>query len=163
MNSTESIHYYLQCGAIRHAIRVCIANELYDELVGVAVGYCAEKEAKHILNTYGVPNQALVREDSLIKLYYKCGYVKDAILLAIQSQLWTQLREICHSELLHETPKFVVEDVILDMALQALKNDTSLIDIVIDLIIMSSDSNFSLITQTIQDYGISLTTSCVYT
>lgn len=131
----------------------------------VAVGYCAEKEAKHILNTYGVPNQALVREDNLIKLYYKCGYVKDAIHLAIQSQLWTQLREICHSELLHETPKFVeVEgNEILDMALvmmKMVKNDTSLVDIFVDLIIMSGDSNFSLITQTIQDYGISLRTSC---
>lgn len=71
MNSTESIHYYLHCGAIRHALRVCITGELYDELVSITVQYCGQQEAKHILHTYCTPNQALIREENLVKLFYK--------------------------------------------------------------------------------------------
>lgn len=71
MNSSESIHYYLHCGAIRHALRVCITGELYDELVSITVQYCGQQEAKHILHTYCTPNQALIREENLVKLFYK--------------------------------------------------------------------------------------------
>ena len=175
MNSTESIHYYLHCGAIRHALRVCITGELYDELVGITVQYCEQKEAKHILHTYCTPNQALIREENLVKLFYKvtlisfrykvllffllfsqCGLARDAIMLAIENQLWNQLREICESELSRETRDFAIPDHVLNSALEALKSDTSIIDIVIDLIIMSSSGNFGLITQTIQEYGINV-------
>lgn len=77
-------------------------------------------------------------------------------MLAIESQLWNQLREICESELSQETRDFTIPDHVLNSALEALRNDTSIIDIVIDLIIMSSSGNFSLITQTIQEYSINV-------
>ncbi|KAJ6222180.1 hypothetical protein RDWZM_000725 [Blomia tropicalis] len=131
LNGTESIHYYLNCGAVRHAIRVCIANELYDELAIVAVEHCSPNESRHILEIYCRPNRELINEETMVKLMYKCSLV-------------------------HEAIRFLIGDQILEMALQALKNDSTLIDIVIDLIIMSSPDNFSLITQTVRDYGINV-------
>lgn len=88
MNSSESIHYYLHCGAIRHAIRVCITGELYDELVSITVQHCEQQEAKHILHTYCIPNQALIREDNLVKLFYKvyCFWVLQKCLLFLLSK-----------------------------------------------------------------------------
>ena len=156
LNGTESIHYYLNCGAVRHAIRVCIANELYDELAIVAVEHCSPNESRHILEIYCRPNRELINEETMVKLMYKCSLVHEAIVFAFDNHLWTQLRFICQQELSRETRDFLIGDQILEMALQALKNDSTLIDIVIDLIIMSSPDNFSLITQTVRDYGINV-------
>lgn len=156
VNSAESINYYLQCKAIRHAIRVCVANELWDELIGIAVDDCSEEVAQNILVNYFESEDRLVSRENMAKLYYKCGKVAEAISNAIHYQLWDELRVICHRELTQEDRKCVVRDEEIDLILDHLRHNSEIIDIVIDVVILASPGNFDRVTDIIRHYGINL-------
>lgn len=157
VNSTESINYYIQCKAFRHAIRVCVANELWDELIAISVDYCSDSLARNILdNHFRGHDDKLVSKESLVKLYYKCGDTQEAIRFSIKHQLWDELRSVCHKQLSQENPKCTISEDDIDLVLQQLRQNSDIIDILIDLVIISSEGNLDLITNVIQNYGINL-------
>lgn len=163
IDSILSIDYYLKCSAIRHAFRVSIANEHYDKMVDIVVEHFSSNEAQSILEKY-FPDEndfrlKSVNEESMAMLYYKCQQTKRAILFSIQYRLWNFLRNLTEQELEKEERNFVLEQSELKLILDNLKEDTSLFDIVIDLILMSDQRHYDLITKLINQYGIELNDS----
>lgn len=164
VNNSQSIHFYLKCGALLHAIRVCVANEMYEDLTRIAVENCSVDEARHILENYAdnIIDSDVSRE-SVIKLYYKCGLVQNAIEMAIEDRHWPLLKLICQQEIAHRdsATAVVVGEHELNQALEALKSNSSIVDIVIDMFILSDQKNFADISSIIQEYNIILNESLI--
>lgn len=156
IDALQSIQYYLKCNAILHAIRVCLVNELYDELVLVAVEHCSPEEARKLLDTYCKSHEEMINKENLVKLYYKSGYIKESIHFAIRHHLWDELRAVCGNEIALQARDYVVEAEDIQMILVALQSNTSIIDIVIDLTIMSDQENFYQTAKIIKQYNINL-------
>ncbi|XP_075591572.1 intraflagellar transport protein rempA [Dermatophagoides farinae] len=161
IDSLQSIDYYLHCSAIRHAIRVCIAYEHYDKLVMIAIKYLTMNECRNIIKRY-FPLQndfqdKMVSEENMAMLYYKADLIKQAILFAIKYRLWPFLRRCLQEELEKDERRFISGQDEIDLIIEYLREDNSIVDIVIDLILLSSNQEqFDSITQLIHQFGIDL-------
>ncbi|OTF78415.1 hypothetical protein BLA29_004051 [Euroglyphus maynei] len=162
IDSLQSIHYYLQCLAIRHAIRVAITYEHYDQLVTIAIKHLTINECRNIIQTY-FPHQndfqdKMVSEENMAMLFYKAHHGKQAILLAIKHRLWPFLRRILGQQLENEKDDHhldIGQDEI-DLIVEYLREDNSIIDIVIDLVLLSDQQQFDIINRSIHQFGIDL-------
>ncbi|XP_015793126.1 intraflagellar transport protein 140 homolog [Tetranychus urticae] len=166
---SESIGYYLSCGAINHAIRVCKSNNLINELVKIIVNYGNRKDALSFLER--LPNSTIstlkqthgteepLETNLLIQLYHKADLVDGAIRLCLETGRWTDLRELMTKEMekleagLQVTCD--VSEATIVSALEALKNNSEIIDIVIDLVLLTKGDK-SLIQNLILDYNIEI-------
>lgn len=159
IDSLQSIDYYLQCLAIRHAIRVAITYEHYDKLVMIANKYLSINECKNIINRYFTLENDFedkqVSEENMAMLYYKANFCRQAILFAIKHRLWSFLRRILNQELEKDEQINILQDDI-DLLIEYLREDNSIIDIVIDLILISDQKQFDQINSLIQQFGIDL-------
>ena len=160
INPIESINYYLPSGAIKHAIRVCKANNFINELAKLIITYGTEEEAKDIVSQYIESNEYKneISDDFVVQLYYKCGNIAKSIEEGLTSRTWAQLRTIL-SDLISKSESgqqidIKVNESIIDSALEALKTDSDIIDIVIDLLLLVDNNRTSLMEQLIRDHNI---------
>ncbi|XP_054168671.1 intraflagellar transport protein 140 homolog [Oppia nitens] len=163
INPIESINYYLPSGAIKHAIRVCKTNNLINELIKLTITYGNQEEAKDIVNTYIDSNSdgfSEINDDYIVQIYYKCGQQDRAIEMALKTRTWTQLRNILSDLMsklnLDHNIDININESIVNLALDALKTDSEIIDIVIDLLLLNKNSDPSLLEQLISDHNIEI-------
>ncbi|XP_074602669.1 intraflagellar transport protein rempA [Brevipalpus obovatus] len=150
----ESIIYYLSSGAVTHAIRVCKVNNMVNELAQIIVNYGSKSDAFEFMEKYG--NQSggggyddddfsyRVDDNLLIQLCYKSGLFDQTIQTCIKSNLWSQLREILSKEMQNhekcsDQERYSVSSETIQMALDMLKSNSEIIEIVIDLILLSHE------------------------
>lgn len=148
----ESIIYYLSSGAVTHAIRVCKVNNMVNELAKIIVNYGSKSDAFEFMEKYG--NQSggeydddfsyRVDDNLLIQLCYKSGLFDETIQTCIKSNLWPQLREILSKEIQNhensvDNERYSVSSGTIQMALDVLKSNSEIIEIVIDLILLSTE------------------------
>ncbi|KAF7490606.1 Intraflagellar transport protein -like protein [Sarcoptes scabiei] len=160
IDSIKSIEYYLRCSAIRHALQICITHEHYDRLVEIAVRYSTPAEARNLIRTYFPKEEDFrtktVDKIEVAKLYYKANLTKTSILFAFKHRLWPFLREILSEELDNEQREYLIESAEIDLVINYLEEDINIIDIVVDLILLSDQKSFDLITEIIHRFGIDL-------
>lgn len=156
-NASEAVAYYLACGAIKHALRACKNASMVNEMVKIIVTYGSKEDAKSLIGKYLNRDEANeISSSSLIKLYYKCGSTNKAIRKSIESRNWTQLREIVTEEAEKtakgESPS--INESVIEDALEALRSDSEIVDIVIDLILLCKSSKEYLLDNIIQEYNV---------
>lgn len=155
----ESIGYYLSCGAIKHALKVCKANDLTSELIKITINYGTKEDAKMIIDQYSDElenDDQFVSTDVILKLYKKCEHFTKAIEVAIKTWSWSSLREMV-AELMEKKAndgKTWVTEEILEMAVESLRQDPSIIDIVIDLFLIGKSDRLSVIEQLLTDHKV---------
>lgn len=154
----ESIGYYLSCGATKHALRVCKMNDLTSEMIKITINYGSMSDAQAIVGQYcdDLENDdQFVSTDVLLKLYRKCEEYNKAIEVAIRTWSWSNLREIL-TEVIDKKVERCVTEQTLEMAAEALKQDPSIIDIVIDLFLLGKSDRLSVIEQLLNDYKVTI-------
>lgn len=155
-NPSDSIAYFLACGAIKHALKTCKNAAMVNEMVKIIVTYGSKEDAKGLIAKYLRGEEANeISAASMIRLYHKCGLTSKAVRKAIESRNWGQLREIIAEEAEKTSGEqgSISESAIQD-ALEALRNDSEIVDIVIDLILMAKNSQEFLLENIIQEYNI---------
>lgn len=163
-NPSVSVAYFLACGAIKHALKACKNAGMINEMVKIIVTYGSKDDAKALINKY-LRNEETseISATSMIRLFHKCGATNKAIKKAIESRNWTQLREIIAEEAENSTKsdeRIITESVIED-ALSALRNDSEIVDIVIDLILLSKNSKEFLLENIIEEYNVQVDDSLI--
>ena len=155
-NPSESIAYFLACGAIKHALKTCKNAGMVNEIVKIIVTYGSKEDAKALISKYLKGEETSeISAASMIRLYHKCGLTSKAIRKAIESRNWSQLREIIAEEA--EKPsneQGSINESVIEDALSALRNDSEIVDIVIDLILLAKNSQEFLLENLIQEYNI---------
>lgn len=125
----------------------------------IANKYLSINECKNIINRYFTLENDFedkqVSEENMAMLYYKANFCRQAILFAIKHRLWSFLRRILNQELEKDEQINIVQDDI-DLLIEYLREDNSIIDIVIDLILISDQKQFDQINSLIQQFGIDL-------
>lgn len=165
-NPSESIGYYLSCGAIKHAIRVCKNHGMVNDLVKITVNYGSRDDARDLLvRGYLSSSSHDVPPESLVTLYKKSGQTKKAIEKSLKHRCWSELRDII-SELMSGDQDVnesnVVDDSILKLSLECLKDDSDIIDIVIDLLLVSkSNQQLSRIENLLLEYNVEISDSLI--
>ncbi len=160
VNPIESINYYLPCGAIKHAIRVCKTNNFINELIKLTITYGTKEEAEDIVSNYVEKNLSKqeISDESIVQLYYKCGSIEKAIESALRTRTWTQLRDLLREEISkaenEQKIDITINESTTKLAFEALKTDSDIIDIVIDLLLLLKNNQTSLMEQLIRDYNI---------
>ncbi|RWS07198.1 intraflagellar transport protein 140-like protein [Dinothrombium tinctorium] len=156
-NPSESISYYLSCGAINHAIRVCKNNNMKAELVKIVVNYGTKKDAKDLLEKYAGDED--IEKEAIAQLYCKCGISDKAIEYCLESRLWTTLRQLLENAIeeteSNEKLDYIVSDSTLELAFDVLRSNSDIIDIIIDLLLLKKDKK-SLIPELIVEYNIEI-------
>ena len=157
----ESIGYYLSCGAIKHALKVCKVNDLTSDLIKITINYGTREDARMIIDQYSDEfenDSHLVSTDVLIKLYKKCDEFNRAIETAIKTYSWSNLREILKEIMdkkAEDGHRFLSEET-LEMAVQSLRQDPAIIDIVIDLFLIGKSDRLSAVEQLLNDYNVTI-------
>lgn len=159
-NPTESITYYLSCGAIQHAIRVCKSNSMINELIKIVVNYGTAEEAKEMIDKYVDKSEEEISEEILVQLYYKCGDLDKAIESAFKTRSLGRLRELLSEEIAkiesEQETTINISDSTVQLAFQSLKEDSELIDIVIDLLLLVKNNQAEHIEKLIIEYNIEI-------
>lgn len=160
VNPIESINYYLPSGAIKHAIRVCKSNNFINELVKLIITYGTEEEAKQVVDNY-VDNKEYrseVSDEYRVQIYYKCGLIAKAVESALAARTWPQLRDLLADLMTKaesgEKADISLDQSIIDSALEALKTEADIIDIVVDLLLLVGNDKIALMEQLIREYNI---------
>ena len=169
-NPNESIGYYLSCGAIKHALRVCRNNSLVNDLIKITVNYGTKDDAKDLLNSkfFTDPDEEVdVSREAIVQLYHKCGQPSKAIEYAIRYHLWSQLRDILRQEMNSVSADSQenqdrrgsaapVTEQNLELALEALREDADMIDIVIDMLLLANSERLSLLENLLTEYNVEI-------
>jgi len=142
INPSESITYYLSCGAVNHAIRVCRIQNLVNDLAKIVINYGSLKEAKKFLEDYDQDSEKVETLDDtlLIELYHKCKQLDAALNLCLKSRLWSEARNILQKEIHsmddNQQINIDISNDTLNYALDLLKSNSEIIDIVIDILLI---------------------------
>ena len=162
-NPQEAIGYYLSCGAIKHAIRVCKAEKMINQLVKITVSYGSMDDARDLLSQGYFDSASDVSPESLVTLHRKSGQLKKAIEISLKNSCWTELREII-SEIMADQDALSesnsIDESILKLSLESLRDDSEIIDIVIDLLLVSKTNHgqqeLSLIENLLSEYNVDI-------
>lgn len=159
-NANESISYYLSCGAIKHALRVCRNNGLIDELIKITVNHGSKADAKELISKYSeFADDADVSRDTIVQLYHKCDQSAKAIELSIRYRTWSQLRDMLRQEMDTErsaSDKAAVNEQNLELALHALREDADIIDIVIDMLLLAKSERLNILENLLTEYNVEI-------
>lgn len=143
----EAISYYLTSGAVSHAIRVCKSNNLVKDLAKIIINFGNRDDAIDFVENYCSQNDE-IDDGLLVQLYYQCSLLDTAVQLCLKAKLWSQLRDILNKEMdliksSRGNLQYLSEPTV-SMALEQLKSDSTIIDVVIDLILLSKGEKSSI-------------------
>lgn len=156
-NPSEAIELFVSCRAIRQALRVCRANDLLNDLVKITVEYGSSDEAADLLRQHG--GSPDISPESIVRLYQKAGQTRRAIEVAIEHRSWLQLREIVNQEIeatSAQEKRTSISEESVDLVIQALRDDNGIIDIAIDLLLLTKSDQISLIEKLLTDYNLEI-------
>ncbi|KAI1288172.1 Intraflagellar transport protein -like protein [Halotydeus destructor] len=159
-NALESIGHYLSCGAIKHAIRVCQNNNLIDELAKIVTNYGTRSDARDLVVKYlsGDDVENDLNPESVVQLYHKAGNTSVAIEMAIKHRTWTQLRAILRNlvDEDEESLALIVTEQHVDQVLRALRNDSMIVDIVIDVLLLAKSERLTIMADLLSEYNVEI-------
>ncbi|RWS28724.1 intraflagellar transport protein 140-like protein [Leptotrombidium deliense] len=158
-NPSEAISYYLSCGAVNHAIRVCKANNMKQELIKIVVNYGTKIDAKELIDKHiDDEYDSEISGETITQLYCKAEITDKAVEYCLRNNLWSALRQILHSQAdklqqgSHVDP---ISDSTLELAFDVLRSNSDIVDIIIDLLLLRNDKK-SLISELIVEYNIEI-------
>lgn len=135
----EAISYYLSSGAVSHAIRVCQEQGLIKDLAKIIINFGSKEDGIDFLAKYA--DSKKVDESLLVQLYHKSCQLDNAVQLCLKSNLLSQLRDVLEAEIqdaeTHQNLRQYLSEKTVSMALDSLKSNSTMIDIIIDLILLS--------------------------
>lgn len=153
----EAVDLYISCKAIRQALRVCRSNSMLDELVKITVNYGSRSDAQDLIRQFADSSDGM-SADSLVRLYQKAGETGKAMEIAIEHRSWLQLREIVNEELEQIASKGCtsITEESVEQALRALRDDAEIIDIVIDLLLLTKSDRIPLIEKLLTEFNVEI-------
>jgi intraflagellar transport protein 140 len=152
----EAVDLYIACNAIRQALRVCRTNDMLNDLVKITVNYGSSNDAADLIRQ--LADKSRINADSLVRLYQKSGETGKAIEIAIEHRSWLQLREIVTQELeqVGSSGSTSITEESVHQVLAALRDDAEIIDIVIDLLLLTKSDRISLIEQLLTEFNVQI-------
>ena len=168
----ESVQYYLNSGAINHAIRLCKSNQFEEQLVKIIQNYGSRNE---IIDLIKKLDENEDNYENLFHLYLKIEMIDKCLKIGFKGRLWSNLRQFLNNYLdkIHKTNEEQIEvlekinkieidqisnqisDETIELALEYLKNNSQIIDILINLLLIKG-THKNLIKDLILDYKIDI-------
>lgn len=153
----EAVELYIVCRAVRQALRVCRLNEMLNDLVKITVNYGSSDDAADLIRQLA-DKSGVVSAEALVRLYQKSGETGKAIEIAIEHRSWLQLREIVTQELeqVGSSGSTSITEESVNQVLSALRDDAEIIDIVIDLLLLTKSDRISLIEKLLTEFNVQI-------
>ena len=165
IDPAEAVQYYLNCGAINQAIKVCKQNQFDEQLSKIIQNYGSRNEIIELLKKLDENEDNF---EVLFNLYLKIELIDKCLKIGFQGRLWSQLRSFlnAHLEKIYKSSeengkaaesakKLEISDETIEIALDYLKNNSQIIDIVINMLLIKGGHK-SLIKDLILDYKIDI-------
>ena len=166
VSPAEAVQHYLTCGAINQAIKVCKLNQFDEQLSKIIQNYGSKSEIIELLKKL---DESEENYELLFNLYLKIEMIDKGLRMAFAGRLWPQLRSFLNRHLdkvyksanedAEKAPdgakKLEISDETIEVALEYLKSNSQIIDIVIDMLLIKGGHK-SLIKDLILDYKIDI-------
>ena len=179
IDPVESVQYFLNCGAINHAIKTCKTNQFDEQLTKIIENYGSKNEIVDLLKRLDENED---NYENLFNLYMKIDRIDKCLKIGFQGRLWSQLRSLLNGHLdklyrgTDDDPadalaiadkslenqvnkewwkKIEISDATIELALEYLKSNSQIIDIVINILLIKGDHK-NLIKDLILDYKIDI-------